>query len=75
VAFVWSFTIFLFTRPFLMLSMCFSLVYIHFYEEETAETLGSLPEYLNCSMARICSSSWVNYIISSKLLPPRVRSG
>jgi hypothetical protein len=45
VAFVWSFAIFLFTTPFLMLSMCFSLVYIHFYEEETGETLGTLPEY------------------------------
>src|SRR6266849_9205239 len=45
VAFVWSFAIFLFTTPFLMLSMGFSLLYIHFYEEETAETLGTLPEY------------------------------
>ena len=44
-AFVWSFVIFLFTTPFLMLSVCFSLVYIHFYEEETAQTLGNLPEY------------------------------
>ena len=44
-AFVWSFAIFLFTTPFLMLSMCLSLLYIHFYEEETAETLGTLPEY------------------------------
>jgi len=33
-AFVESFTIFLFTTPYLVLSMCFSLVYIHFYEEE-----------------------------------------
>src|ERR1700730_1836392 len=33
-AFVWSFTIFLFTTPYLLLSMCFSLIYIHFYEEE-----------------------------------------
>ncbi len=45
VAFVWSFAIFLFTTPFLMLSVCFSLMYIHFYEEETAETQGTLPEY------------------------------
>lgn len=45
VAFVWCFAIFLFTTPFLMFSMCFSLVYIHFYEEETAEILGTLPEY------------------------------
>jgi hypothetical protein len=37
-AFVWSLGIFLFTTPFLMLFMCFSLLYIHFYEEETAET-------------------------------------
>jgi hypothetical protein len=27
--FVWSFCIFLFTTPYLVLSMCFSLVYIH----------------------------------------------
>ena len=45
VVFVGSFAVFLFTTPFLMLSMCFSLVYIHFYEEETTETLGTLPEY------------------------------
>ncbi len=44
-AFVWSFAIFLFTTPFLMLFMCFSLLYIHFYEEETAVTLGTLPDY------------------------------
>ena len=44
-AFVWSFGIFLFTTPFLLLSVCFSLVYIHFYEEETAQTLGNLPEF------------------------------
>jgi len=44
-AFVWSFVIFLFTTPFLMLSVCFSLVYIHFYEEETAQTSGNLPEF------------------------------
>src|SRR6266851_3262211 len=28
-AFVWSFAIFLFTTPFLMLFMCFSFLYIH----------------------------------------------
>ena len=48
-AFVWSFGIFLFTTPFLLLSVCFSLVYIHFYEEETAQTLGNLPEYPRAS--------------------------
>jgi hypothetical protein len=44
-AFVWSFTIFLFTTPYLMLSMCFSLVYIHFYEEEIEGAAGLLPPY------------------------------
>src|SRR4029077_4514529 len=44
-AFVWSYSTFLFTTPFLMLSVCLSFVYIHFYEEETAETLGTLPDY------------------------------
>ena len=42
-AFVWSFAIFLFTTPFLMLSMCFSLLYIHFYEEEAARRNSPRP--------------------------------
>ena len=54
VAFVWSFAIFLFTTPFLTLVMCFSLLYIHFYEEETAETLGTLPEYPEPLVVRAC---------------------
>ena len=44
-AFVWSFNIFLFTTPYLMLSVCFSLVYIHFYEEEIERAAGFLPPY------------------------------
>ena len=44
-AFVWSFTIFLFTTPYLVLTMCFSLVYIHFYEEEIERAAGFLPPY------------------------------
>ena len=43
--FGWSFAIFLFTTSLLMLSTCFSLPHIHFYEEQTAETLETLPEY------------------------------
>ena len=43
--FVWSFNIFLFTTPYLMLSVCFSLVYIHFYEEEIERAVGFLPPY------------------------------
>jgi hypothetical protein len=44
-AFVWSFDIFLFTTPYLVLSMCFSLVYIHFYEEEIERAAGLLPPF------------------------------
>jgi len=44
-AFVGSFTLFLFTTPYLVLSMCFSLVYIHFYEEEIERAAGLLPPY------------------------------
>jgi len=44
-AFVWSYIGFLFTAPFLVFSVCFSLVYIHFYEEETRQIAGSLPSY------------------------------
>jgi hypothetical protein len=74
-AFIWSFAIFLFTTPFLMLSMCFSLLYIHFYEQETARVWGPCLSILNRSIARTCSSSWVNYITRSKLLPPHTRNG
>lgn len=42
---MWSWTAFLFTTPYPMLSMCISLMYIHFYKEETTEILGNVPEY------------------------------
>jgi len=44
-AFVWSYSTFLFTTPFLVLSVCLSFVYIHFYEEETTQPSGNLPGY------------------------------
>jgi hypothetical protein len=44
-AFIWSFNIFLFTTPYLTLSVCFSLVYIHFYEEKIERAVGFLPPY------------------------------
>jgi TraM recognition site of TraD and TraG len=44
-AFVLSFNIFLFTTPYLMLSVCFSLVYIHFYDEKIERAAGCLPRY------------------------------
>ena len=44
-AFVWSFNIFLFTTPYLTLSVCFSIVYIHFYEEKIERAVGFLPPY------------------------------
>jgi len=34
-----------FTTPYLVLSMCLSLVYIHFYEEEIERAAGILPPY------------------------------
>jgi len=43
--FVWSFNIFLFTTPYLTLSVCFSLVYIHFYEKKIERAVGFLPPY------------------------------
>jgi len=44
-AFLWSYGTFLFTIPFLILSVCLSFAYIHFYEEETAQPSGNLAEY------------------------------
>jgi hypothetical protein len=44
-AFVWSYGTFLFTTPFLIVSVCFSLLYIHCYEQETPQASGNVPEY------------------------------
>ena len=60
-AFVWSFTIFLFTTPYLVLSMCFSLVYIHFYEEEI--------ERLPAPLLPIDRSNWACASHSEILVP------
>jgi hypothetical protein len=43
-AFIVSYALFLFTTPFLLLSMCLSLLYIHFYEEQIQQAAGvTLP--------------------------------
>jgi len=39
-AFIVSYAPFLFTTPFLLLSMCLSLVYIHFYQEQIQQAAG-----------------------------------
>jgi hypothetical protein len=41
--FVWSYTLFLFSTPFLVLSILFSLAYVHFYVPELNRTAGALP--------------------------------
>ena len=43
--FVWSYTLFLFSTPFLVLSILFSLAYVHFYVPEINRTEGALPWY------------------------------
>jgi len=43
--FVWSYTLFLFSTPFLVLSILFSLAYVHFYMPEINRTAGVLPWY------------------------------
>jgi hypothetical protein len=43
--FVLSYQTFLFTTPFLLLFMFFSLVYIHFYAQEVEPPAGALPPY------------------------------
>lgn len=40
-----SYSVFLFTTPYLVLSMLLSLVYIHFYQEQIEQIAGSLPSY------------------------------
>jgi hypothetical protein len=42
-ALVWSYDLFLYSTPFLILSMLFTLVYIHIYRREPNEAAGPLP--------------------------------
>src|SRR6266852_6425425 len=44
-AFIASYALFLFTTPFLLLSMCLSHVYIHFYEEQIQQAARLTPPY------------------------------
>ncbi len=42
---VWSYTLFLYTTPFLISSILFSLAYVHLYTPDAASTAGRLPKY------------------------------
>jgi hypothetical protein len=42
---VWSYNLFLYSTPFLVFSILFSLAYIHFYEPKPDEVAGVLPPY------------------------------
>ncbi len=42
---VWSYDLFLYSTPFLILSTFFSLTYIHIYRRESDEEAGALPSY------------------------------
>jgi hypothetical protein len=42
---VWSYSLFLYSTPFLVFSILFSLAYVHFYAPRHNEASGSLPPY------------------------------
>jgi hypothetical protein len=42
---VWSYSLFLYSTPFLVFSILFSLAYIHLYEPKPDEIAGELPPY------------------------------
>ena len=42
---VWSYSLFLFSTPFLVFSILFSLAYVHFYAPKPNEVSGPLPPY------------------------------
>ena len=42
---VWSYNLFLYSTPFLVFSIMFSLVYVHFYAPDRDRTEGPLPPY------------------------------
>jgi hypothetical protein len=44
-ALVWSYDLFLYSTPYLVLSMVFSLAYVHMYRRELEQAAGALPPY------------------------------
>jgi len=42
---MWSYNLFLYTTPFLVLSILFSLAYVHLYQPRPEQVAGSLPSY------------------------------
>ena len=44
---VWSYNLFLFSTPFLVFSILFSLAYVHFYTPKQRQLSGPLPPYPN----------------------------
>ncbi len=42
---IWSYSLFLFSTPFLVFSILFSLAYVHFYAPKPNEASGPLPPY------------------------------
>lgn len=49
---VWSYTAFLYSTPFLISSILFSLTYVHFYAPETNQSAGYLPVFPDSSTRR-----------------------
>ncbi|MGA8938372.1 MAG: TraM recognition domain-containing protein [Acidobacteriaceae bacterium] len=44
---VWSYGLFLYSTPFLIFSMIFSLLYVHLYRAESESAAGTMPPYPN----------------------------
>jgi hypothetical protein len=44
---IWSYSLFLYSTPFLAWSMIFSLLYVHIYRSEPESTFGQLPPFPN----------------------------
>jgi TraM recognition site of TraD and TraG len=42
---VWSYTLFLYSTPFLAVSVLLSFIYVHFYARDPKQAAGPLPEY------------------------------
>jgi hypothetical protein len=42
---VWSYKLFLYSTPFLVISVLLSFLYVHFYSQDPSRTEGLLPEY------------------------------
>lgn len=71
----WSYALFLYTTPFLVSSILFSLAYVHFYAPDLNQNAGRLPDFPIRGCGKICSWSSAKSTTSSSRNRRLLRTG